>query len=66
MTFNVPGFVAMLMRRGARFDWVSASEFYLNLDRVEVDEDEELSIRWSMVNHYNEVRAHLFAREPRH
>jgi hypothetical protein len=67
--FDVERFVAALKRRGARFDWLQAPDFdhfYLNLHGVDIDAVEEVSIRYALFDHYDEVRAVLLSRDVRH
>jgi hypothetical protein len=66
MTFDVPAFVHMLERRGARFAWFDLTEFFLDLDDVQIDEAEEIAIRYKMCDVYTEVVAHLLSRETKH
>jgi hypothetical protein len=66
---DVEKFVAELERRGATFDALpdAIGEYYLNTDDVEdLDHDEEVSIRYVLADHYEEVRDLLLARETRH
>jgi len=69
MKIDPETFVAALEDRGATFDWLPApniGDFYLNLDRVDIDEEEEVSIRYALCDHYDGVRAHLLTRETKH